>query len=151
MYLCIVVLCPFGISWLHRNKEFLFGVHPVFNFIFFYIYIFVFVTRYKQINVYGTLKHNYKYSSPLLQKFWRASFIIFLQYHVLLNLVYFVYFWGFFFLNKYYPRRILVTLLGKDVWIGYCEILITHQNREILKNVGSTTVTLLNYMCREEA
>jgi hypothetical protein len=27
-----------------------------------------------------------------------------------------------------------------------CEILITHQNREISGNVESTTVTLLNYM-----
>jgi Fe-S-cluster containining protein len=50
------------------------------------------------------------------------------------------------FLNKFYPRRILVTLLGKGVWVGYCKILITHQNREISRNVGSTTRTLLNYM-----
>jgi hypothetical protein len=37
---CIVVLCPFGISWFHRNIEFLFGVHPVFNFFFFLIFVF---------------------------------------------------------------------------------------------------------------
>jgi hypothetical protein len=56
-----------------------------------------------------------------------------------------VYF-GVFFLNKFYPRRILVTLLGKAVWVGYCKILIMHQNGEISRNVGSTTVTLLNYI-----
>jgi len=27
-----------------------------------------------------------------------------------------------------------------------CKILITHPNREISRNVGSTTVTVLNYM-----
>jgi len=41
---CIVMLCPFGISWFHRNIEFLFDFHPVFNFIVFFFLIFVFVT-----------------------------------------------------------------------------------------------------------
>jgi glycopeptide antibiotics resistance protein len=45
----------------------------------------------------------------LLQKFWRAAFITFPYYHMLLNVVYFVHFGGLFY--KFYPRRILVTLL----------------------------------------
>jgi len=140
---CIVVLCPFGIPWFHRNIEFLFGVHPVFNFIVFFLNICV-CYWYKQINIYSTLKHNYLFCFNVTE-ILKSHFYHFPIISCAVKLGPFCVFWSFF-LNKFYPTRILVTLLGKGLWVDYCKILITHQNREISRNVGSTTVTLLNYM-----
>lgn len=95
--LCIVVLCPFGITWFHRNIEFLFGVHPVFNFIVFFL-IFVFVTRYKQINVYSTLKHNYLFYFSVTE-ILKSCFYHFPIISCAVKLGLFCVFWRFFCIN----------------------------------------------------